>query len=287
MMQIIDLLLNRRREQKTLAVCVVLALVLLLLSPTAKLYLAKQILNALFLPLEQVTHFIDDYTEIRDENRRLKRMVGSLMLERERLLQFRDERERLRRFAAFKEEQFYELLPCEVVGRNFDRFQTSLIIDKGEADSLKVKMPVLSYQGYIGRITEVYPTSAWVQLICSRNNPVSCLDKRSRVVGVLEWKHQSYFEFKHVGVVEDVVVGDTLMTSGFGGVVPKGFPVATVTKVSRSIDGLSLKVDAKSLIKFRSLEEVFVMIERIPWESGIIYDPADAELYRRITEESP
>lgn len=286
MMQFINLLLNRRREKTTLAVCVVLALVLLLLPPTAKLYLAKRTLNALFLPMERFTHFVDDYAEIRGENRRLKRMVGSLMLERERLLQFRDERERLRRFAAFKEEQFYKLLPCEVVGRNFDRFQTNLIIDKGETDSLKVKMPVLSYQGYIGHIAEVYPTSAWVQLICSRNNPVSCLDKRSRVVGILEWKHQSYFEFKHVGVMEDVAVGDTLITSGFGGLVPKGFPVATITKVSRSMDGLSLKVDAKSLIKFRSLEEVFVMIDRIPWESGIVYDPDDADLYRRISEES-
>jgi rod shape-determining protein MreC len=284
-MQIIDLLLNRRREKTTLAVCVVVSLVLLLLPQTAKLFLAKQSLNALFLPVQRLTHFVDDYSEIRGENRRLKRIVGSLMLERERLLQFRDERERLRQFAAFKEEQFYKLLSCEVIGRNFDRFQTTLIIDKGESDSLKTKMPVLTYQGYIGRIIEVYDHSAWVQLICSRNNPVSCLDKRSRVVGVLEWKHQSYFEFKHVGVVEDVAVGDTLITSGFGGVVPKGFPVATVTKVSRSMDGLSLKVDAKSLITFRSLEEVFVMLDRIPWEYSIIYDPADAELVRKIAEE--
>lgn len=287
MMHIIDLLLHKRREKTTLIVCVVLSLVLLLLPDAAKLYLAKHARSGLFFPMQRVNHFFDDYSEIRDENRRLKGMVGSLMLERERLLQFRDERERLRRFAAFKEEQFYELLPCEVVGRSFDRFQTSLTIDKGETDSLEVKMPVLSYQGYIGHIFRVERNSASVQLICSRNNPVSCLDKRSRVVGILEWKHQSYFEFKQVGVVEDVIVGDTLITSGFGGVVPKGFPVATVTKVTRSMDGLSLKIDAKSLIKFRSLEEVFVMTARIPWKSGIIYDPADAERYRRLSEEEP
>lgn len=283
-MQIVDLFLNRRREKTTLIVCAVLSLVLLILPQTAKLFLAQHALDAIFFPMARLTHFVDEYTEIRGENRRLKRMVASLMLERERLLQFRDERERLRRFAAFKEEQFYDLLPCEVVGRDFDRLQTTLIIDKGEADSLAVKMPVLSYQGYIGHIFRVYEHSAQVQLICSRNNPVSCLDKRSRVVGMLEWKYQSYFEFKHVGVVEDVSVGDTLITSGFGGVVPKGFPVAIVTKVSRAMDGLSLTVDAKSLIKFRSLEEVFVMTGRIPWATGIINDPEDAELYRRIRE---
>ena len=58
------------------------------------------------------------------------------MLERERLNQFRAERERLRRIADFKEEQFLKLVPCEVIGRNLDRFQNLLTVDKGRRDGI-------------------------------------------------------------------------------------------------------------------------------------------------------
>jgi len=158
-----------------------------------------------------------------------------------------------------------------------------LIIDKGAADSVTVRQPVLSYQGYVGRVIEVFDDSAWVQLITSRNSPVSCLDKRSRVIGILEWRDHSYFELKNVSVVEDVVVGDTLITSGYGGVAPKGFPVAVVTKVAPSIDGLSLHVDARSHIDFRTLEELFVVTDEIEWDRAIFYEAADSALIMNTT----
>jgi rod shape-determining protein MreC len=116
---------------------------------------------------------------------------------------------------------------------------------------------------------------------------VSCVDKRSRVVGILEWKDHSYFRLSNVSVVEDVQVGDTLITSGFGGVAPKGFPVAVVSKVTPDIDGLSLRVEAKSQIDFRSLEEVFVVIDEISWDSAIYYDAHDSTLVKEILGESP
>ncbi|NIO00889.1 MAG: rod shape-determining protein MreC [Candidatus Latescibacteria bacterium] len=275
-MQIIEQLFQRHRDKTTLGLLVILSLILLIIPQRAKFGMAKVALNGLFLPVDRVTHFVEDFREMREENRRLKRIAASLLLERERLAQFREERERLRRLADFKEEQFLKLVPCEVIGRNLDRYQTMLVIDKGARDSLRVRMPVLSYRGYVGRIIEVFGNSSWVQLICSRNNPVSCIDKRSRVVGILEWMHHSYFELKNVGIVEDVAIGDTLITSGFGGVVPKGFPVAVVSKVTHAIDGLSLRVEAKSYIKFRSLEEVFVVIDEIPWNQAIFYDMEDS-----------
>ncbi len=279
-MPILDLVLRRHREKTALVVLVLTSLALLLFPKDPKIKFAQTVLNAMFLPVENAINLVEDFGQLRSDNRRLKRMVASLLLERERLTQFRSERERLRRLAEFKEEQFLKLVPCEVIGRNLDRFQTILVIDKGRADSLEVRMPVLSYQGYVGRVINVFENSSWVQLINSRNNPVSCLDKRSRVVGILEWRDHAYFELNNVSVVEDVQVGDTLITSGFGGVAPKGFPVAVVTKVTPGIDGLRLKVGARSHINFRSLEEVFVVTDDMSWDRAIFYDRADSTIIR-------
>jgi cell shape-determining protein MreC len=99
---------------------------------------------------------------------------------------------------------------------------------------------------------------------------------------VLEWRHRNLFEMKHVGGTEDVAAGDTLLTSGFGGTIPKGFPIAIVTRVATSADGLSLRVDARSPIDFLALEEVFVMTEEIPWDRSLFYDQADTALMRDV-----
>lgn len=275
-------LFRRHRDETVLAVLVLLSVSMMLTPGPAKLSLAKSTLNTVLYPIYGVRNYFDGLVSVREENRELKRMLATLLHERERLLQFRDERDRLRRLAEFKEEQYFDLVPCEVVGRNLDRYQTTLVIDKGAADAIKERMPVLSYEGYVGRVSKVFPTSAWVQLICSRNNPVSCLDKRSRVVGILEWSQFSRFELKQVSVVDDVQAGDTLITSGFGGVAPKGFPVAVVTKVKQQADGVSLKVEAVSDINFRALEEVFVVRDEVGWDRAIFRDARDSSLVREI-----
>ena len=280
-MPLFDLLFRKHRDKTVLALLVLVSLSLMILPRPAKLGFAQSTLNVVLAPAQRLVFYFENITKLRSENERLRRLAASLMLERERLLQFREERERLRRLANFKEEQFLKLVPCEVIGRNLDRFQTILIIDKGKADSLKTRMPVLSYQGYVGRIVDVFEHTAWVQLISSRNSPVSCLDKRSRVVGILEWRSHSYFELNNVSVVEDVAIGDTLITSGYGGIAPKGFPVAVVTKVTPDIDGLSLRVNARSDIDFRSLEELFVAVDEIPWDRAIFYDEQDSTVLRQ------
>lgn len=273
---------HRQRDRTVFAVLVAASLALLALPEPVQLDIARGVLDRALLPIQRATTLLHDYSGVREENQRLRRMVATLSLERERLMQFRDERERLRRLAEFKEEQTRRLVPAEVIGRDLDRIQTNLIIDRGADDGLRERMPVFSYGGLAGTLSRVFPESAWVQLLCSKNLPISCVDKRSRVVGVLEWRHRNLFELKHVGATEDVVAGDTLLTSGFGGSIPKGFPVAIVTRVATSTDGLSLRVDAHSPIDFLALEQVFVMTEEIPWERSLFYDEADTALMRDL-----
>jgi rod shape-determining protein MreC len=283
-MQIVINFLQKHREKAILGLLVFLSLTLLILPDTAQFEIAQRTLNALMLPVSTGAGFFEKHFALEDQNRQLKRLVASLIIERERLLQYRDERERLRRLAGFTEEQTFSLTAAEVIGRSLDRFQTVLIIDKGTRDGIEERMPALTYQGYVGRLFRVFDNSSWVQLICSKNNPVSCINKRSRVVGILEWRERDRFNVTGVSAVEDVQVGDTLVTSGFGGVVPKGYNVGVVTRVATARDGLSLNVEARSEIKFRSLEEVFVLTDEIPWDRSIFYDRSDSLLVESVFE---
>jgi rod shape-determining protein MreC len=281
-MQLFEAVFQKHRDRTVLVVLIIASFALMALPEPGQLEIGRSLLSRLTLPAQRVTTFMHDYTRLHAENERLARMVATLSLERERLLQFRDERERLRRLAEFKEEQTRTLVPAEVVGRDFDRLQTNLVIDKGAVAGLRERMPVFSYGGLVGSLSQVFENTAWVQLLCSKNHPVSCIDKRSRVVGVVEWRHRNFFEVKHVGAVEDVMAGDTLLTSGFGGTIPKGYVVAIVTRVAPASDGLSLRIDARSPVNFQALEEVFVMTDEIPWERSLFYDNADTTLMRDI-----
>jgi rod shape-determining protein MreC len=286
-MHLFEAVFEKHRDRTVLVVLIILSFGLMALPEPTQLEIARATLNRILLPAQRATTFMHDYTRMRAENERLARMVATLSLERERLLQFRDERERLRRLADFKEEQTRKLVATEVVGRDFDRLQNNLVIDKGATSGLRERMPVFSYGGLVGSLSQVFENTSWVQLLSSKNHPVSCIDKRSRVVGVIEWRYRNFFELKHVGAVEDVVVGDTLLTSGFGGTIPKGYTVAVVTRVSPASDGLSLRIDAKSPVNFLSLEEVFVMTDEIPWEKSLFYDNADTALMRDILLRRP
>jgi len=283
-MRLLESVFEKHRDRTVLAILIVASFALLSLPETRQLDFARSLLARIMRPAQHTVDLIADYSNVRAENERLRRMIATLMLERGRLLQFRDERERLRRLAEFKEEQTLKLVPAEVIGRDFDRIQTSLVIDKGTADGLAERMPVFSYEGLVGTLSHVEEKSAWVQLLASKNHPVSCLDKRSRVVGVLEWNNRNNFDLKHVGVVEDVAAGDTLLTSGFGGTIPKGFPVAIVQRVASSPDALSLRVTARGTVDFMALEEVFVMIDEIRWDRSLFYEEADTSLMRDVIE---
>ncbi len=285
-MRLFEDVFQRHRDRTVFAVLVAVSLTLLALPEPVQLDVARGVLTRLLRPVQWFTTVLEDYSGVRDENERLRRMVATMTLERERLLQFREERERLRRLAAFKEEQTRRLVAAEVIGRELDRIQTNLVIDKGSEDGLAERMPVFSYGGFVGSLSKVFPHTAWVQLLCSKNLPVSCVDKRTRVVGVLEWRHRNLFELRHVGASEDIAVGDTLLTTGYGGTIPKGFPAAIVTRVATSADGLSLRVDARSPIDFLALEEVFVMTEEIPWDRSLFYDLADTNLMRDVIEKA-
>ena len=283
-MRLLESVFEKHRDRTVLVILITASFALLSLPETRQLDFARSLLARIMRPAQRTVDLISDYSTVRAENERLRRMIATLMLERGRLLQFRDERERLRRLAEFKEEQTLKLVPAEVIGRDFDRIQTSLVIDKGTTDGLAERMPVFSFEGLVGTISHVEEKSAWVQLLASKNHPVSCIDKRTRVVGVLEWNNRNNFDLKHVGVVEDIATGDTLLTSGFGGTIPKGFPVAVVQRVTSSPDALSLRVTARSTVDFMALEEVFVMTDEIPWNRSLFYEEADTSLMRDVIE---
>jgi rod shape-determining protein MreC len=280
-MHVLSFLFDKHLDKMVLAIAVALAIMLLSLGERSRVEKARAITSVLLYPVERVTGRFASVEALEEENSELRAMVATLYQERERLLEFGRERNRLRALLDLKADSFYRFLPCEIVARSSSSFFRSIVVDRGAADSVRVGMAVVGFRGLVGRVSQVFPASSQVVLINNKSISVSCVNRRSRIVGMLEWDRGSYFRLEYVGKEEDVVVGDTLSTSGLGMLFPKGFPVGTVFQVTEDKGGISKRVRVASLANLNALEELFIVTGAREWnDTGLLDELEKLELKR-------
>jgi rod shape-determining protein MreC len=271
-------LFGRYRDRTVLCLAIAVSCALLALDGGTQAEIARALGTTLYAPLQSVVQSGEELFVLRRENQQLRRVVATLNLERMRLLQLRDEREQMRRLARFATERFPILLPCEVVGRATDTKQDMLQVARGTEDSVRVDMPVTAYAGLVGRVRQVTQNHALVETLMSPGLAVSCRDQRSNVIGILRWLRGNTFLLDHVDAVEDVLPGDPLVSSGLGGIYPRGIPVGVVTRVANSLDGLFKQIEVRPYVELGGVQDVFVVRRMGPWDDNDLYTPDDRAL---------
>ncbi len=267
-MQIFSFLFDRHLERTVLAVAIALSVFMLTRPEDSRIATGRVISSFLLYPVSRMDDYFASVEELTAENDSLRTRVVLLSYENERLTQFRDERNRLRELLGFRKDSFFEFMPCDVIARSSSRFHHSITVDRGSDSGVLPGMPVVGYRGLAGKVTQVFPSSSRVLLLNNKSVSVSCLVKRSRVVGILAWERGSLFSLDYVGKEEDVLPGDTLITSGFGRVFPKGFPVGVVFRVAEEKTELSRRVGIVCMTDLNKLEEVFIIIGGRDWKGG-------------------
>jgi rod shape-determining protein MreC len=270
-MHVLSFLFDRHLDKTVLGIAVALSIALLSLDEGSRISKARAITSVLLYPVNRVTGSLASIEELKDENSQLRAMVAELYQERERLVAFGEERNRLRRLLELKQDASFRFTSCEAIGRSSTSFIHSIMVDRGSADSVRVGMAVLNYRGLVGRVSQVFPSSSQVLLINNKSISVSCMDRRSRVVGMLEWDRGNFFRLEYVGKEEDIRLGDTLVTSGLGLLFPKGFPVGTVFRITDERGGISKRVRVASFADLNAIEELFIVTGARAWsDTGII-----------------
>jgi len=204
------------------------------------------------------------------ENQALKRELQELKLQMNRYREADLANERLRALLNFKKSIATPLLPAQVVAFDPSGWFQTILIDKGRNDGVVQDMAVVSAEGLVGRIIGVGSHHAKVLLILDGNSAVDGYIQRSRARGVLVGLGLELCLFKYVQRNEDVQVGDQVISSGMGGVFPKGLHVGTVQEVVRGSSGLFQRVEVKPGVNFSRLEEVLVVIQPPPEKPAMV-----------------
>lgn len=206
-------------------------------------------------------HALGELRTARLDNLSLKAELEKLSDLHTRLRETEAENARLRELLEFKQASPHALMPARVIGHNPDSWFNYLIIDKGATDGVTKDMPVVTPKGLVGRVSQVTPGTARVMLLTDADSGVGGLVQRSRDAGVVLGGvgRQQFLTMRLFSRDADVVPGDQIVSSGLGGIFPRGLPIGVVVRVDREEYGLLKTASIRAAVDFGRLEEVFVL----------------------------
>ncbi len=197
-----------------------------------------------------------------EENRQFKQRIKELNQRVVELEEAMQENKRLRGLLSFKK-QGYVNIPAQVIGESSDNWRKVVIIDKGKRDGIRKDMAVVTKQGLAGRITDIGLRSSRVMLIIDFNSKVAALVQRTRDQGIAEGNIYSC-EMRYIDKDSDIAKGDIVISSGRGGIYPKGLIIGKIDGLNKGINRLHLKARLLPAVNFRRLEEVLCLKKASP-----------------------
>jgi rod shape-determining protein MreC len=211
-----------------------------------------------------------DVTALREENSRLTAEVARLQQE---IISLREQAAEADVLAALlnyaREQPENRSMAVNVIGRDISPFLRSIWIGRGSDAGLAQGMPVVTERGLVGRIVEVFPTIARVQLITDPEAAVNLRLQLARANGILAAQLNGELWIDLIDQNAEITQGELALTSGLGGKYPADIPVGQVISVRRRDYELFQQAVIQPSVNFDELEIVLVItnFRPLPLES--------------------
>lgn len=227
-------------------------------------YGASRVSFGMHTGIEMLDQILGNWKELET----LRRENGALRAEQTAYSEILAENMRLRALAGFKQGYTqFTLLGARVISRDIGKWTNTVTIDRGTDSGLARYMPVIVPEGLVGFVSEVYLNSARVQLVTDPRTSVSALVQRpsSRVASMANGNgnRTNGLIFDNLSREADIVKGDVLITSGYGGVYPHGLLVGYVTEVTDDTASTAREAYAVPAADLSRLEDVFIIMSSI------------------------
>jgi rod shape-determining protein MreC len=171
----------------------------------------------------------------------------------------RQENERLKTLLSFSAQREERMVAARIIGVDATSWFRSIIIDRGSSEQIREGMAVVSAFGVVGRVVTTTPHSSRVLLVIDAASKISTLIERTRSRAICRGDGDD-MSLDYLPLDDDVQVGDLLVTSGLGGVFPKGLIIGAVTRVDKQGFDMFQTVKVKPAVDFEHLEEVLVIV---------------------------
>lgn len=158
----------------------------------------------------------------------------------------------------------YKVYRAEVIKNSYQLSKNYLIINKGQRDSIREDMGVVSPGGIVGIIDKTTTDYASVQSVLNTLSKVSATHKKSGYYGTLSWdgKDPNVVQLTDIPSLATISPGDSIVTAGHSSIFPKGIPVGKVLSVNANTRDNSLLSQVKLFTNMQQLQHVYIIKNR-------------------------
>lgn len=195
---------------------------------------------------------------LREENQRLKLRLAQLETQAA-------EASRLASLLTFRDTYpDHPMVFARVIGAASDSGMRVIFINRGESDGIAKDMPVITPDGIVGKVLQVFSGTAQVLLMTDKESGVGAMLENSRTQGVVRGSGEPTVSLDYIVNEQEVAVGERVLTSGQDRIFPKGLPVGTVLSAEprRELRNPFQRIVVRPSARLDRLEEVIVLLTR-------------------------
>lgn len=201
-----------------------------------------------------------EWKNVRAENRRLREEIQRLRVEALAVTDTSDENRRLRRLLDLRARLPLETMPGEIIAREWGGWVRSLTVNRGRGDDVRRLTAVISPDGLVGRVVDVRLGASVVQVLTDPSSSVGAHVLKSRTPGMVEGEPRGTIRFKYMARDSAALqVGDVVVTSGQGGVFPRGIPIGRVHAIDDRGAALFHYAQLTPVVDFARIDEVLLV----------------------------
>lgn len=222
--------------------------------------------NVVAEKISTIPDYFASLTDLQTENDTLTNQIAQLEMTINSMIELSNENERLSDLLDMEStlDGEWDTSVSEVIGRSTNYWYNTITITGGTDKGYEEDMTVINGQGLVGRIDSVSATTSEVILITDYQGAVGAMLQDTRTVGIVEasTEEDGSLQMIHLSYEAEVDVNQIVITSGLGGIYPKGLLIGYITEVSLDPGGLLQTAVVQPFVDFDRLEEVFVLIPK-------------------------
>lgn len=218
---------------------------------------------------------VDSLLNTYQENQHLKARLDEFASVKAEVTDLRSENEELNTLLGKEEDlRDYNPIQATVIARNPDQWEEKIILNKGSSSGVKENMAVMTAQGLIGKVLLTTPFNSTVELVSTQNPnyrvSAMVLGGEKDVFGLIEGYDAERRELllKRIDAAIDIKVGQQVVSSGLGGIFPKGIVIGEITEVAIDEFGLTKLAYIKPAADFSLLNHVVIADRLMPEVDG-------------------
>lgn len=259
-----------------ITIIILIVLVIITNTDNSKLYNVENIISKIISPIQNgITYlqnkisknneFFANINELKEENQNLKEKNSELEKQLRELEIIKAENETLKQYGELSQKyQEYKTIPAYVINRDITNYSKTIVINVGKEDGIEKNMSVIADEGLVGYVISVTSNTAKVQTIIDSASSTSGITSTTRDTMVCKGTIDGTNTLKasYISTDADIIEGDSIETSGMGGIYPKGIYIGKVTKVTEGKNKIDKKAEIQVAVDINKLETVVVIKDK-------------------------